>query len=176
MRSLVRLHGGTVEARSDGLGKGSEFVVRLPLLETGDIRDDEPVTARPVSRAGRPQCRRVLVVDDNRDSANSLALLLKVTGHEVQTAHTGPAALEGARGFQPEVVLLDIGLPGMNGYEVARELRKEPGLQGVVLVAMTGYGQEENRRRSCEAGFQAHLVKPLDPAVLKELLDHPGAM
>ena len=174
VRGLVELHGGTIAVHSDGPGKGSEFVVRLrALVGTG--------LGGIVGRPGRsPQSpgtlRRVLVVDDNRDSAESLALLLKVTGHDVRTAHNGPSALERARVFQPEVVLLDIGLPGMSGYEVANRLREEPGLAEVVLVALTGYGQEEDRRRSEAAGFLAHLVKPLDLSTLNNLLarpDHP---
>jgi CheY-like chemotaxis protein len=114
---------------------------------------------------------RILLVDDNVDGARSLALLLRKEGHEIEVAHDGPAALDAAVRFRPEVVLLDIGLPkGMDGYEVARRLRQVPGLKDVLLVALTGFGQDEDRQRSSEAGFQVHLVKPLDPAVLRELL------
>ena len=113
--------------------------------------------------------RRVLVVDDNRDSAESVALLAEIWGHEVRTALDGPAALEIAAAYRPEIILLDIGLPGMDGYEVARELRQGQG-DGPVLVAMTGYGMEEDRRRSQEAGFDHHLVKPVDPEALRGLL------
>jgi CheY-like chemotaxis protein len=112
----------------------------------------------------------VLVVDDNQDAADSLALLVQVAGHEVRTAHDGPTALEVAKTFRPEVVLLDIGLPRMDGYEVARQLRKQPGLEKVVLAAVTGYGQEEDRRRTHEAGIDEHLVKPVDPTDLEKVL------
>jgi CheY-like chemotaxis protein len=112
----------------------------------------------------------VLVVDDNADAAESLAVLLRLEGHEVCTAHDGAAALEAARGFRPEVVVLDIGLPRMDGYQVARRLRAEVGLTEALVVALTGYGQEEDRRRAEQAGFDAHLVKPADPVVLQGLL------
>ena len=171
VRALVELHGGSVRVSSGGIGQGSEFTVRLPALPESVQRPEEPVKVRP---AAADVARRVLIVDDNRDSAESLAILLKVTGHDVRTAHNGPAALEGARSFQPEVVLLDIALPGMNGYEVADRLKGEPGLQEVILVAMTGFGQAEDRRRSEEAGFSAHLVKPLDLSTLRELLARTG--
>jgi CheY-like chemotaxis protein len=112
----------------------------------------------------------VLVVDDNADSAESLALLLTMKGHEVRTAHDGPAALAAAEAYRPEAVLLDIGLPGMDGHEVARRLRRLAGLDSIFLVALTGYGQEEDRRRAEQAGFDAHLVKPADPLALHQLL------
>jgi PAS domain S-box-containing protein len=170
VRSLVQLHGGRVEAHSDGPGRGSEFIVFLPALAGPPAA--EPAIVRSTEddvefgRSGR----RVLVVDDNRDSAASIALLLQLWGHEVREAHDGPDALTLARQFQPEIVLLDIGLPGENGLEVAGRLRREPGLEQTVLVAMTGYGQEEDRRRSQAAGFQHHLVKPLEPEGLERLL------
>ncbi len=167
-RSLVELHGGTVEAHSDGPGRGSEFVVRLPIADCGlRIADSAD---NPQSAIRNPQSRRVLVVDDNRDAAESLTMLLRAAGHEVQTAHSGPAALEAARAFRPEAVLLDIGLPGLDGYEVARRLRGEAGCGGALLVAVTGYGQDEDRRRAREAGFDHHLVKPADLATLQEIL------
>jgi two-component system CheB/CheR fusion protein len=119
---------------------------------------------------GPPPGRRVLVVDDNLDSVDSLALLLRIRGHQVQTAPDGPAALEAARAFQPEVVLLDIGLPGMTGHEVARRLRQLPGMERALLVALTGYGQDDDRRLSQEAGFNVHLVKPADPDQLQAVL------
>jgi signal transduction histidine kinase len=167
VKSLVELHGGRVEAFSEGLGRGSEFVVRLPCSESAG----EPATngAARTSGPSRP-ARRVLVVDDNADAADSLALLLRVDGHEVRVAYDGPAALQEAAAFRPEVVLLDIGLPRMDGYEVARRLRGQAELKEALLVAVTGYGQDEDRRRAEEAGFDAHLVKPTDPAVLHELL------
>jgi len=114
--------------------------------------------------------RRVLVVDDNQDSAETIAMLVELWGHQARIVHSGPAALEEAPGWRPEVVLLDIGLPGIDGYEVARRLRQEPAMAGALLVAMTGYGQERDRRMSSEAGFDHHLVKPVDPAVLQSLL------
>jgi signal transduction histidine kinase/ActR/RegA family two-component response regulator len=169
VRSLVDLHGGRVQAFSGGRGQGSEFVVCLP------ARNETPPASaetKPPSRGEKTHGRRVLVVDDNVDSAESLALLLRVTGHEVRTAHNGPAALETAQAFAPEIVLLDIGLPRMDGLEVARRMRQDLGLTNALLVAMTGYGQDEDRRRSQEAGFNAHLVKPVDLDELNEFLEH----
>jgi signal transduction histidine kinase len=168
VRRLVEMHGGRVEAHSEGPGKGSEFVVRLPRVGA----EPEPKRARTPrgEQAGQCRPRRVLVVDDNRDAADSLAMLLRLLGHEVGTAHDGMAALDAARAFVPEVVLLDIGLPNMDGYEVARRLRQEPALSGALLVALTGYGQEQDRRRSLEAGFDIHLVKPVDPDELEAIL------
>lgn len=119
---------------------------------------------------GTASSRRVLVVDDNLDSAETIALMAQLWGHDVRTAHTGQAALEMAEDYRPEVVLLDIGLPGMDGFEVARRLREQEWMTGVMLVAMTGYGQEEDRRRSREVGFDHHMVKPIDPATLQALL------
>jgi two-component system CheB/CheR fusion protein len=160
VRSLVEMHGGSVTASSAGPGTGSEFVVRLPALA-------EDAGAAPPEQGPEPAApRRILVVDDNRDAADSLALLLQVSGHEVRTAHDGPTALEAARAWRPEVVVLDLGLPRLDGYEVARRLRREQLGEGLVLVALTGYGQDEDRRRSEEAGFDHHLVKPASPDVL----------
>ena len=169
VRTLVEMHGGTVQATSAGPGCGSEFTVRLPLLERTHeqaSRDGE-ATRRPV-----PACsRRVLVVDDNRDAADSLAMVLKLTGHQVLAAHDGPSALAVAAKFQPEIVLLDIGLPGMDGYAVARRLREAAGGANLVIIALTGYGQDEDRRRSQEAGIDHHLVKPVKPSYLEPLLN-----
>jgi CheY-like chemotaxis protein len=166
-RSLVELHGGTIEAHSEGLGKGSEFVVCLPVPQ--DVgqpsANGRPAEAGPVAAP-----RRILVVDDNGDAAESLALLLDSLGHDVRTARDGQAAVAMAAVFQPEVVLLDIGLPRLDGYEVARRLRGLLGLKETLLVALTGYGQEEDRRRAEEAGFNSHLVKPADVAALQSLL------
>jgi CheY-like chemotaxis protein len=174
VRTLVELHGGSVRAFSAGPGAGSEFVVRLPLLEESSSQkclvSEEPVTVEGnCPNRGR---QRVLVVDDSRDAANSLTLLLQAMGHEVQTVHDGPAALAAARVQRPEVVLLDIGLPHMDGYEVASRLRHQPETQDAFLVAMTGFGQDEDRRRSQEAGFNCHLVKPVDPDHLRQILHH----
>jgi PAS domain S-box-containing protein len=169
VRRLIEMHGGTVEASSGGLGKGSEFIVRLPLI--GAVTDSKPVMAAngDGNHVAAPR-RRILVVDDNSDSADSLSLLLGIMGNDVQTALDGPSALDKAQTFLPELVLLDIGLPGMNGYEVARRLRLFPGLKDAILVAQTGWGQEEDRRRSAEAGFDAHLVKPVDQDALNKLV------
>ncbi len=166
VRSLVEMHGGTVQVFSAGVGAGSEFVVRLPALAGAVEGGAGPGPG--VAAAVTP--RRILVVDDNVDSAESLALLLRLAGHRARTAHNGPGALAAARDFRPEVVLLDIGLPGMDGYEVARRLREWADGERVLLVAQTGYGQEDDRCRSRQAGFDAHLIKPVDPSVLQALL------
>jgi PAS domain S-box-containing protein len=176
VKNLVEMHGGTIEAHSAGLGKGSEFVVRLPLLgkdEGGRMRDESAEGAgavHPSSFIPHPSGRRVLVVDDNVDVADSLAVLLRLQGHDVRVAHDGPTALQIAKEYRPELVFLDIGMPVMDGYEVARRMRQEPGLEKVRLAALTGWGQQEDRRRTAEAGFDLHLVKPVEPRVLEELL------
>jgi signal transduction histidine kinase len=169
VRGLVEMHGGRVEARSDGPGKGSEFIVRLPVLlsPVGDSRDGEAAAGR----AGGCSPQRILVVDDNQDAALSLSLMLNLLGHDTQTAHDGPAAVALAETFRPDVVLLDIGLPGLNGYDTCRRLRGQPWGARMVLIAVTGWGQEEDKRRSQEAGFNFHMVKPVDPAALEKLLD-----
>ncbi len=171
VKNLVEIHQGTIEARSAGLGKGSEFVVRLPLSTQKHSR---PERSEPSRQDGtEPQARPghlLLVVDDNRDAAESLAMLLRLQGHEVQVAYDGPGALEVTKDYHPEMVFLDIGMPGMDGYEVARRLRQQPGLENVKLVALTGWGQVEDRRRSKEAGFDYHRVKPPEPTALDELL------
>jgi two-component system CheB/CheR fusion protein len=166
VRRLVQLHGGSVEASSAGPGKGTELVVRLPVLQGPRPADQAPRKAE----SGPRTSRRILVVDDNVDSAESLAHFLGMSGHQVRTAYGGPAALELARAYQPEAVLLDIGMPGMDGYELARRLRQEPGLEEILLVALTGYGQEADRRRSRQATINYHLVKPVDPEALEALL------
>jgi CheY-like chemotaxis protein/nitrogen-specific signal transduction histidine kinase len=170
VRGLVELHGGTVEAHSAGAGRGSEFVVRLPLPAQAPAEPAPAADAAPPGGNGTGRRRRVLVVDDNADAAESLAMLLGLLGYEVRTAHDGPAALREAAAFRPDVALLDIGMPGMSGHDVARRLRQTPGLDGLLLVAMTGWGQDEDRRRSREAGFNHHLVKPVDAAALHQLL------
>jgi PAS domain S-box-containing protein len=169
VKRLVELHGGTVEARSDGLGRGCEFVVRVPLAAAG------PQAAPPDRSTGGEASttraeRRILVVDDNRDAVDSLGMLLKVMGHTVRTAYDGLEAVDAAATFKPEMVLLDIGLPRLNGYEAARRIRELADGKGVLLVALTGWGQEEDRRQSKDAGFDHHLVKPVDPAELQRLL------
>jgi PAS domain S-box-containing protein len=168
VRRLVELHGGTVTAASEGPGRGSEFLVRLPLVQREPTPEREHPAFAPTADA---LVRRVLVVDDNRDSAESMALLLRLVGHEVRVAFDGPDALEAAARFRPDLVLLDIGLPGMTGYDVARRLRSSTAARGVVLVAMTGYGQEEDRGESRRAGFDMHLTKPVELEDLRKALD-----
>jgi PAS domain S-box-containing protein len=165
VQRLVEMHRGRVEANSS-LGRGSEFVVRLPV---GLTPAPSPSPSTEKAQPTGPSLR-VLVVDDNVDAAQSLAVLLNSGGHDVRTAHDGPATLEAALDYRPNVVLLDIGLPGMNGFEVAIRLRQQPALGNVVLVAMTGYGQEADRQRSQEAGFDHHLVKPADFGKVQEIL------
>jgi CheY-like chemotaxis protein/two-component sensor histidine kinase len=159
VRSLVEMHGGNVEARSAGPGQGSEFLVRLPLAMR---RRGAFEQSRTEGGTAATASRRILVVDDNRDSADSLGMLLKFLGAEVCIANDGPAALEALETYQPSVVFLDIGMPGMDGYEVARRARQWCEDREVTLIALTGWGQEEDLRRSKEAGIDHHLVKPLN--------------
>ena len=174
VKKLAEMHGGRVEASSEGVGLGSDFVLRLPLAPVADAGATAPRASRAPVRARRRS--RVLVVDDNVDAATSLAILLKLDGHDVTLAHDGPAALGAARAFQPRVILLDIGLPGMSGYEVARELRRDPAFAETMLIALTGYGQAEDRRKSKSAGFDHHLTKPIDDEALAAVFDSaPGA-
>jgi two-component system CheB/CheR fusion protein len=171
VRSLVDLHGGAVTAESEGAGRGSVLTVRLPAAAAA-------VEAAPGRRAPVPEAagaRRVLVVDDNVDTAESLAMLLGMDGYDVCTAHSGPAAIDAARRFAPQAVVLDIGLPGMDGYTVARALRADVTFAGCRLIAVSGYGQDEDRRRAREAGFDEHLVKPVEPDALRALLGPPAA-
>ncbi len=173
-RSLVELHGGAISAHSDGPGLGSEFVVSLPVAE--GALEPEPVPEPQTTVAGRPvRPLQILVVDDNRDAAESLAVLLRMWEHEAKVALDGPTALEMLRRERPEVVLLDIGLPEMDGYEVARRVRASKEGRDVLLLAVTGYGQREDRRLSQEAGFDDHLVKPVEPTFLRHLLASYGA-
>ena len=166
VRRLVELHGGTVEAFSPGLGRGSEFVVRLPA--------SAPATSAPAESgagaAAAPTRRRILVTDDNRDAADSLALMLTMMGGEVRTAYDGLAAVEAAAAFRPDVIVLDVGMPGLNGYDAARRIREQAWGKDMVLIALTGWGQEGDRRRSEEAGFDHHLTKPVEPGALERLL------
>jgi PAS domain S-box-containing protein len=175
VRTLVGLHGGSVGAESPGRGRGSTFTVRLPLATqdgvTGGVAAGAAAATPDEHRPPAPRTgQRVLVVDDNVDAAESLALLLAHDGHEIRTAHTGPEALDVARAFAPEVVFLDLGLPGLDGYEVARRLRGDLGLRRVTIVAVTGWGTEKDRRRSAEAGFDEHLTKPVEPAAVHATL------
>ena len=172
-RGLVEMHGGALEARSGGTGRGSEFIVRLPTADPEPIRE-VPRSAGEASKSA-PR-RRILVADDNRDGAESLAIMLRLAGHEVHTTHDGQAAVEAAAWFRPDVALLDIGMPILNGLEVARRIRAEPWGQKMLLVATTGWGQDEDKRRSKEAGFDEHLVKPVDLGALRTLLAGCGAV
>jgi PAS domain S-box-containing protein len=169
VRRLVELHGGSVSAHSEGPGKGSEFVVRLPLLSHA-VRPGMPGAGAPARPAARPARRRVLVVDDSADAAESLALVLRLRGHDVRVAYDGASALELAAADPPDVALLDIGMPEMDGCELARRFRASPSLRNVVLAAVTGWGQAEDRRRTREAGFDRHFVKPVEAETLDELL------
>jgi len=168
VKNLVEMHQGTVEAHSAGLGHGATFTVRLPLRSTAPL-------ARPQIGDGQPEDPppsglRLLVVDDNVDAAVSLAMLLRLQGHAAEVVHDGASAVNHAATSPPDVVFLDIGMPGMDGYEVARQLRRTPGMEKTVLAALTGWGQQEDRRRTAAAGFDHHLVKPPEPALLQDLL------
>ena len=167
VKNLVQMHSGTIEAHSEGLGKGSEFVMRLP----EQVEHEEEKLAEPASEEEKGARRRILVVDDNVDSAESLAMLLTITGHEVQIAFDGREAVEKAEAFLPNVMLLDIGLPILNGYEAAREIRSQPWGKDMVLIALTGWGQQEDRQNSKDAGFDSHMVKPVDHMALMNQLD-----
>jgi CheY-like chemotaxis protein len=167
VKRLVEMHGGTVEAHSGGHGQGSEFVVRLPILGADAGISQCP---EPEERAGVPARRRILVADDNVDSASSLAMMLTLMGNEVHTAHDGAAAVEAAAEIRPDVILLDIGMPRMNGYDACREIRSRSWGKGILILALTGWGQDEDKRRSREAGFDDHLVKPVEPAALEKWL------
>jgi PAS domain S-box-containing protein len=166
-KGLVELHGGSISARSAGLGSGSEFTVRLPLAAENAAAPAAVVPAHPTTLAGR----RILVVDDNRDSALTLATLLELEGAQVRTAYDGESAVAVAREAAPEVILLDIGLPGMNGYDACRAIRAQQAAPRPIVLALTGWGQEDDRRKSAEAGFDGHLVKPVDHAQLLRAID-----
>jgi CheY-like chemotaxis protein/two-component sensor histidine kinase len=170
VRSLVQMHGGEVKARSGGPGLGSELTVRLPLATIGSPECGTVSEKSPPSEARGANPKRILVVDDNEDQAETLARLLRVLGHEVRIAFDGLSALVVAADLVPDLALVDIGLPGINGFEVARKIRQQPSLRHAVLVAQTGWGQDEDRRRSIEAGFDHHMVKPLDFDTLRKIL------
>jgi CheY-like chemotaxis protein len=176
VKQLVEMHGGTVEARSDGPERGSEFVVRLPALPATATGRSVPgevsgagAAADPYLLTGAP-ARRILVVDDIVDAAEAVARMLALDGHDVRVVHDGLAALDAAERLEPEIVLLDIGLPKVDGLEVARRLRSRFGPDAMLLVATTGLGQDADRRRTSEAGFDHHLVKPIDPDILRRLV------
>ena len=168
VRRLVEMHDGTIEAQSSGPDEGSEFLVRLPVFVQAP---QEPPPESDGPKATALSGRRILVVDDNRDSADSLGMLLRIKGNDVRTAYDGPEALEAAAAFLPELIMLDIGLPKLNGFEVARRIRQQPRGREMMLVALTGWGQDDDRRLSLEAGFDFHVVKPVDLAALEILLD-----
>jgi CheY-like chemotaxis protein len=170
VKGLVELHGGTVSAASEGPGRGSRFVVDLPVAEGSTPCERRPVAPAPGPGSEAVQAQRVLLADDNRDAADMLSTLLRLAGHEVLTAYDGPSALELVLRHRPEVVVLDIGMPGLNGYEVARQVRARAGARQPLLVAATGWGQQEDRRKATAAGFDAHLTKPFDPRALTELM------
>jgi PAS domain S-box-containing protein len=167
-KSLVEMHGGSIEADSPGIGQGSEFVVRLPVVAE---KSDPPTEARDVSEKIRVAGRNILVVDDNRDSAESLAMLLKLVGNKVSTAHDGLEAFHAAESVRPDAILLDIGLPKLNGYEACRKIREQAWGKAIKIIALTGWGQDEDRRKTKEAGFDGHLVKPVEHKALQGLLN-----
>ena len=171
-KRLTELHGGSIAVFSEGRDRGSEFVVQLPILNEANSSVAAPSSAASASPMAS---RRVLVVDDNQEGAESLAALLALDGHQVLMSHDGLDAVEKAAAFRPDVILLDIGLPKLNGYEACRRIREQPGGKGIVMVAMTGWGQADDRRKSRDAGFDSHCVKPVDHAVLMDLLTQPRA-
>jgi CheY-like chemotaxis protein len=164
---LIEMHGGRIEAKSPGHNRGSEFVIRLPLIARQSSATDAVPTAQPKPAS---QGTSILIVDDNKDAAYSLGLLLRMLGHDVRTANDGPAALKVLESYGPNLVLLDLGMPGMNGCEVARRAREMPNCKGTLFVALTGWGQEEDRQRTREAGFDHHLLKPVNVGALELLL------
>jgi signal transduction histidine kinase/ActR/RegA family two-component response regulator len=166
VKTLVEMHDGTVAAQSDGPGRGSEFVVRLPI----SVETTRPASRAVVREPAPASGRRILIVDDNEDGADSLAMLLQLGGHETYIAHDGIEAVGAAERLRPDAVLLDIGLPKLNGYEVCRRIREQPWGKDLVLMAVTGWGQEEDRHRSRAAGFNTHIVKPVDPEAVMKLL------
>ena len=172
VRRLVEMHGGSVHARSEGPGKGSEFVVRMPAL----ARAPETLKSEAPAAAAAAMRRRVLIVDDNRDAADALAMLLRHTGHDALVAYDGQGALTAAETHRPDVILLDIGLPGMSGHDVCRHMREQPWGRSIRMIALTGWGQEEDRRKSTEAGFDGHLVKPVDIAAVLEQFQRAPAL
>ena len=166
VKQLVEMHGGTIEACSDGDGLGSEFIVRL----STDLSGGAPAPLNEATVVRPAAAYRILVVDDNVDSAESLAMLLTIMGHETKTAYDGLEALDAAAAFRPRVILLDIGLPKLDGVEVCRRIRQQAWGKDMVVIALTGWGQEEDKRKTLAAGVDAHLVKPLVPAALEQLL------
>jgi CheY-like chemotaxis protein/nitrogen-specific signal transduction histidine kinase len=167
VKRLVELHGGRVVAESPGVGRGAVFTVQLPIAPRRDAAEPAPP---PRQRRDHTIMKRVLVADDNRDAAESMGMLLRLMGNEVRTVHDGVQAVEEAEAFQPDVILLDIGMPRLNGYEAARRIRGQQWSEAATLVALTGWGQEEDKRRATEAGFDKHFTKPVNPADLERLI------
>jgi CheY-like chemotaxis protein len=169
VKKLVELHGGSTSAQSAGVGHGSTFIVRLP--QAGPLTNHAPQPER-AERATppTPSGRRLLIVDDNRDGVESMAILFELEGHVTDIAFSGPEALARASAFLPDAVLLDIGLPGMDGYEVARQLRADPRFSKILLLALTGWGRDDDKEKARSAGFDAHLTKPVDIEAVKALL------
>src|SRR5262249_45384264 len=172
-RQLVELHGGTVGGESAGPGKGGTFTVRLPLVEAPSQPAGDAAAAENQPASGGAT-RRVLVVDDIADSADSLAMLVRLSGHDVKVVYNGPDAIAAVAEFRPEIVLLDIALRGMDGYEVAKQIRQQPASGNIAVVAVTGFSQERDRRMSSESGFTHYLTKPVDPELLRKLLTAAG--
>jgi signal transduction histidine kinase/CheY-like chemotaxis protein len=175
VKALVEMHGGTIEARSAGIGRGSEFVVRLPVASSQTRTQIHSIGSGGTPALSSPK-HRILIVDDNRLSSDSAAIALRLMGHEVITAYDGIEAMEVARTFRPNVVLLDIGLPKLNGYETARRIRDQSSGRGIFFIAVTGYGQEADRRRSIDAGFNYHMVKPVNFSELENKLSELPAV
>jgi signal transduction histidine kinase/ActR/RegA family two-component response regulator len=167
VKQLLEMHGGRIEARSEGAGKGSEFIARLPVVAVAPRRQRSDAGEEPRSRT--PTCR-ILVADDNRDAAESMSTVLRLMGNEVRTVHDGVQAVEEAAAFRPDLVLLDIGMPRLNGYDAARRIRTERWGKSTLIVAMTGWGQDEDKRRAREAGFDRHFTKPVDPGDIRKLI------
>jgi len=169
-KGVIELHGGTIEAHSAGTERGSEFIIRLPL------RREQARQAQPSARPGpeRALRRRVLIADDNRDAAESLAMLLQMEGHEVTVVHDGREAITAFDKMRPDAALLDIGMPGLNGYEIARSIRRAPHGRDVTLIAVTGWGQENDKAQASEAGFNHHFTKPVEPEAITALLSRPA--
>ena len=176
-RTIAELHGGVIEAKSEGEGRGSEFTLRLPAAPAPVRPAEQAAPIQPSSQ--KAPTKRVLVVDDNVDAADTLGMLMRSLGHEVSVVYDGMQALQAAEEFRPDVVLLDIGLPGINGYEVARRLRGRKVGQSAKIIAITGWGADADRARAREAGFDVHLVKPVDQVALQHLVEanaHPGSI
>lgn len=170
VKNIVEMHKGSITAISEGQGKGSEFIVRLPKLEEANVTDDNAAESNPLADTSTPNGLKILVVDDNDASAKTMGWTLELLGHQAQLAHDGPSALQAALSFIPDVIMLDIGLPGMNGYELCKIMRQDPALNNKIYIAQTGWGQKEYQERSKAAGFSRHLVKPISIEVLKEAL------